>query len=77
MLYSLSFGVYLVGGILLCLNFQQVYSVGDRLGYYTPLITCIYVEPLIYVWFLNCWVCPKNVTMVNVLAITGVSYWQG
>ena len=39
-LYS---GVYLVDRVSLSLNFQQVYSVGERFRYYTCLLTCMCV----------------------------------
>ena len=44
--------MYLVDDISLHINFQRVYSVDERLCYYTRLITCMCVEPLIRVWFL-------------------------
>ena len=31
----------------------------------------------IHVWFLNSWARPKNVTFVNISAITTVSYLRG
>ena len=45
---------FLVDEISLHLNFQQFYSVGDRLCYFTRLITCMCVEPLMGVWFITC-----------------------
>ena len=66
--------MYLVEDILLSLNFQRVYFVGEPLRYYTRLLSCMCVLPLIRVWFLTSWACPTNVTLVNVLDITSVPY---
>ena len=59
--------------ISLCLNFQRVYSVGDRYSityfyWFTCMISfnsCFSVYPV--------WELPTNVTLANVLAITSVS----
>ena len=47
---SISSDAYLVDNISLRLNFQRVYSVGENQCYYTCLITCMCVEPLIRIF---------------------------
>ena len=77
LLYSLSLEAYLVDNISPFLNFQWVYSFGERLSYHIRLITYMCVYPLICVWFLACWARSTNFTLVNVLAITSISYLKG
>ena len=76
-LYTLYLYIYLVDDILLHLNFQWVYSVGERICYYMRLLKYMCVSHLISVWYLTCWARTMNITLVNVSYVTIISYLQG